>query len=339
MRQDARDFLNTPLEIRGRRIETRLFLAPMSGLGNVAFREVLAGYGGAGLMFMEMCSARAVPQENRHVSTVFRWRDEELPNLVCQVFGAMPAEMREAARRIEAEGFFGVDLNFGCSVSRIVKRGCGAELLRSPEQAVRIVEAVREAVEIPVFVKFRTGWEDRPDPAVRLGRRFAEAGADALTFHPRVAPDRRSRPPRWEYIAAVKQAVSVPVFGNGNVFSFADCEQMLSLTGCDGVSLGRAAVAKPWIFAEWTSGRSFAPDVHAEMLNRYIDCLEAHYPPSVAMRRFRKSAVYMAAFFRFGHALQKRLRNAPDFSGIRQVVREFFKSKPELSERPNMNLF
>ncbi|MFO7839499.1 MAG: tRNA-dihydrouridine synthase family protein [Desulfosalsimonadaceae bacterium] len=339
MQQATRDFINTHLTIGGRRVEKRLVLAPMSGLGHVAFREVLAAYGGCGLMFTGMCSAKSIPQENPRVSRVFCWREQELPRLVCQLFGSEAEAMAVAARRIEAEGFFGVDLNFGCSVARICKRNSGAALLKSPGRAVHIVEAVRRAVSFPVFVKFRTGWEDRPEPAVSLARRFEAAGADALTFHPRVAPDRRARPPRWEYIAAVREAVSVPVFGNGNVFSAADCEQMLVDTGCDGVALGRAAVAKPWIFAEWTSGGRFGRQAFAEMMEHFIDRLQAHYEPNTALRSFRKASVYMAAFFRFGHAFHKRLQNAAGFAEIRDVMREFTAGSPEMAARPNMNLF
>lgn len=339
MKTETREFLNTPLDIGGRRIEKRLLLAPMSGLGNVAFRELLTKYGGPGLMFMEMCSAKTIPRENRHVSPVFRWRDAELPRLVCQIFGSEPEDMAAAARRIEAEGFFGVDLNFGCSVARICKRNCGAALLKSPDRAVRIVEAVRRAVSLPVFVKFRTGWEDRPEPAVQLARHFEAAGADALTFHPRVAPDRRARPPRWAYIGRVKSAVSIPVFGNGNVFSGRDCESMISQTGCDGVAVGRIAVAKPWIFSEWTSGEQFRAAAYAGMFNRLIDLLEAHYDHTRAIRRFRKTAVYMVAFFRYGHAFNKRLRNAENFEEIRMKIAEFCQKPPELFEGPNLNFF
>lgn len=339
MQQATRDFINRHLVIGGRRVENRLALAPMSGLGHVAFREVLEAYGGCGLMFTGMCSARSIPQENPRVSRVFSWREQELSRLVCQVFGSEAGEMAAAARRIEAEGFFGVDLNFGCSVARICKRNSGAALLKTPARAVHIVEAVRRTVSFPVFVKFRTGWEDQPEPAVSLARQFEAAGADALTFHPRVAPDRRARPPRWKYIAAVKQAVSVPVFGNGNVFSAADCERMLADTGCDGVALGRAAVAKPWIFAEWTSARSFGREAFAEMMELFCDRLQAHCEPDTALRRFRKASVYMAAFFRFGHAFHKRLVNAGDFGEIRSIVRDFAAGAPEMAAQPNMNLF
>ena len=339
MDPNIRDFLNTPLTIRDRLIENRLMLAPMSGLGNVAFRELLSEYGAPGLIFMEMCSARSIPQENRHVSPVFRWRDAELPRLVCQIFGDSPEDMAAAAKRIEKEGFFGVDLNFGCSVARICKRNCGAALLKSPDQAVSIVQAVREAVDFPVFVKFRTGWTDAPAPAVALARRFEAAGADALTFHPRVAPDRRARPPKWAYIADVKSAVSIPVFGNGNVFSAADGEAMLLKTACDGLALGRGAVARPWVFAEMLHGRSFGPDAYGRMLNRLIDLLAAHYDEIRALRRFRKTAVYVSAYFRYGHAFNKRLRQAGDLIELRMRVNEFLQTPPELSGQPNLNFF
>ncbi|MCP4576734.1 MAG: tRNA-dihydrouridine synthase family protein, partial [Deltaproteobacteria bacterium] len=239
--------LKQPLSIDNRNIRTRLFLAPMAGIGHIAFREVVSGYGGYGLLFSEMCSAKALPHENSKVSPVFRWREEELSYLVCQIFGSDPRIMAKAAQRVEKEGFFGVDINFGCSVAAICKKNCGAALLKTPDLAVSIVAAVCRAVSIPVFVKFRTGWRDEPGPAVDMARRFEDAGVHALTFHPRVAPDRRSRPPKWGYIGKIKQAVSIPVVGNGNVFDTGACLEMLETTGCDGVAIGRMAIARPWI--------------------------------------------------------------------------------------------
>ena len=212
------DLLNRPLAIGARTIPGRLVLAPMTDLGHVAFRQLLAEFGGYGLLWSEMCGARRLPMENSRYSRCFRWREAERTHLVFQIVGSQGPRMADAARRIEAEGFFGVDLNFGCSVRAICKQGSGAQLLKTPERAGDIVAAVRRAVACPVLVKFRTGWQDDPAPAVAMARRFEAAGADALTFHPRVAPDRRTRPPRWAYIAAVKQAVRIPVFGNGNVF-------------------------------------------------------------------------------------------------------------------------
>ncbi len=339
MKETTRQFINTPLAIGNREIPTRLILAPMSGLTHVAFRELVDRYGGCGLLATEMCSAKALPVENRHVSNVFKWRDAELPRLCCQIFGSDPETMVPAARRVEAEGFFGVDLNFGCSVAPICKKNCGAALLKTPDLAVSIVREIRRAVSIPVTVKFRTGWEDRIGPAVDLARRFEDAGADALTFHPRVAPDRRSRPPKREYIHHIKQAVSIPVFGNGEVFTMDDCEKMLEITGCDGISLGRIAVAKPWVFAHWSGKLEPDLNTHRESLLQMMDLLSDHFAPPTDIRKFKKLALYPAALFQFGHAFFNRMFRAADFVEIAHEINMFFNASPEPLARPNLNLF
>ncbi|MFO7708142.1 MAG: tRNA-dihydrouridine synthase family protein [Desulfobacterales bacterium] len=339
MEFDLAGFVNRPLRIGGRTIAKRLVLAPMTYLGHVAFRELLEGFGGFGLLFSEMCSARTIPTENRHVSAFFKWRDAELPFLACQIMGAEPGRMAEAARRIADEGFFGVDVNFGCATGAICRRSCGAALLKEPETAGAIVARIRRAVSIPVMVKFRTGWEDRPDTAVALAQRFEAAGADALTFHPRVAPDRRARPPRWEYIGWVKQAVSIPVFGNGDVFDADDCRRMIRMTGCDGVALGRIAVARPWVFAEWADGLDPGPERFHATLRRLLDLLPRHFDAPAALRRFRRFTLYFAANFRFGHTLHRRIQGAKSLAQMAGVVDDFFSVPPELNSAPNMNFF
>jgi nifR3 family TIM-barrel protein len=339
MLTDIGKHLSQPLPLGNRTLANRLVLAPMTFLGHVAFRELLAGFGGYGLMVSEMCSAKAIPRENRRVSPYFRWRDAEAKYLSFQLLGRDPAIMAEAARRIEAEGLFGVDINFGCSATLICRQNSGAALLKEPVHAARIVAAVRKAVKCPVTVKFRTGWRDDPEIAVDLAQRFEQAGADGLIFHPRVAPDRRARPPRWEQIARVKAAVSVPVFGNGDLFTLEDCQRMVAMTGCDGVALGRIAVARPWIFAQWSQGFCPAPDIYPHTVLRLAELLYKHYDPSRALPRFRRFAGYFSANFRFGHSLHTRLRNAKDLAQIRSAVREFFRSPPELVNRPNMNFF
>lgn len=339
MHRNIRQFLTAPLAVGNREIPTRLILAPMAGLTHVAFRELVDEYGGCGLLVTEMCSAKALPNENRRVSNVFRWRDAELPRLVCQIFGDSPAVMVPAARRVEAEGFFGVDINFGCSVAAICKKNCGAAVLKTPDIAVAVVRDIRRAVSIPVTVKFRTGWEDRPEAAISLARRFEDAGADALTFHPRVAPDRRSRPPKWEYIRRVKEAVRIPVFGNGEVFTLADVEKMLETTGCDGVSLGRVAAAKPYVFAHWTGRLAPGPDIYRACLKRLLSLVSTHFPPPTDLRKFKKLALYQAALFPFGHAFFTRMGKAADAQEMTAVIDAFFDASPEPLARPNLNLF
>jgi len=333
------EYLRQPLKIGDKSINKRLVLAPMSFLGHIAFRELVSGYGGYGLLFSEMCSARAIPHENRSVSPYFRWRDEERSRLICQIFGDNPRVMAEAARRVENEGLFGVDINLGCSNARICRRNCGAALLKDPDLATAIVATVRAAISCPLTVKFRTGWKDDPKIAVQLARRFEDAGADALTFHPRVAPDRRSRPARWAYIGLVKQVVAIPVFGNGDVFDRNDCLRMIQETGCDGVALGRMAIARPWIFAEFLDDLQTSPKLFLDAAIQLIKLLEIHFDPIRAIKRFKRFSFYFCANFRFGHALYTRIINAAALKEIETILRRFFELSPEIAKRPNMNLF
>ena len=333
------EYLRQPLKVGDKPIDSRLVLAPMSFLGHIAFRELVARYGGYGLLFSEMCSAKAIPNENRFVSPYFRWRDEERSRLVCQIFGDDPRIMAAAAGRIEDEGLFGVDINLGCSNTTICRRNCGAALLKNPDLATAIVASVRKAINCPLTVKFRTGLKDDPNLAVQFAKRFEDAGADALTFHPRVAPDRRSRPPKWAYIGLVKRAVSIPVFGNGDIFDRNDCMRMIEETGCDGIALGRMAVARPWIFAEFLDNLQISSEIFPEAAIQLVKLLEIHYDPVRAIKRFRRFAFYFCANFRFGHALYTRILNAADMTQIEAIIRRFFEKPPDIQSRPNMNFF
>jgi nifR3 family TIM-barrel protein len=310
----------------------------MTYLGHVAFRQLLEELGGCGLMFSEMCSAARIPHENRTNSSCFRWRDEEAPRLTIQIVGSDPARMVTAARRIQDEGLFGVDINLGCAVKEICRFGQGAALLKNPDSAVEMVAQVRRAVSCPVTVKFRTGWQDDPRIPVALAKRLEAAGADALTFHPRMAPDLRTRPPRWEYIGLVKQAVSIPVFGNGDVFGAQDCLRMLQTTGCDGVALGRIAIARPWLFAQWVDRVEPAADIAEWTAKRLLHLCRSHFEETPALRRYKRYATYLAANFAFGNAIYNRIRNAHDFSAVLAAVDDFFRAFPAPMQRPNLNL-
>jgi tRNA-dihydrouridine synthase B len=331
-------FLNRPIQVGRCVISKRLFLAPLSKLGNVAFRELVSRFGGFGLLFSEMTGSRSVASGGGPAYSGFMWRKEELPYLVCQLYGDEPAVMARAAARVAAEGFMGVDVNFGCSVASVCKHNCGAALLRDPVRAGKIVSAMRKAVSVPLFVKFRTGWKDDVAAAVDMARRFADEGADALTFHPRVAPDRRTRQPKWAYIGKVKSAVSVPVFGNGNVFDINDCERMVSETGCDGVAIGRLAVARPWTFAQWTDG--FLPDagVYRLCALNLIDLLIEHFDDRTAIGRYYKFAAYFAANFKFGHTFFSLVHKAKTIDALKAAVSKFFETPPEIAARPNITM-
>jgi len=211
--------------------------------------------------------------------------------------------------------------------------------LKNPDLAAAIVAEVRKAVSIPLTVKFRTGWQDDSGIAVDLATRFEDAGADALIFHPRVAPDRRSRPPKWAYIGRVKQAVNIPVFGNGDVFDHDDCRRMIIETGCDGVAIGRMAVARPWIFAELTENLQPDPEMFADAAIQLARLLENHYDPVAAIKRFKRFAFYFSANFRFGHTLYSRILKAGNMKEVVTILKRFFEQAPDVAARPNMNYF
>ena len=337
MNTELSTVINRPLSIGNRTISKRLFLAPMTLLGNVAFRELLSIYGGYGLLFSEMSSARTIPNENRHVSAYFRWRDEEKKALVWQLLGSNPKEMAIAARRIEREGFLGIDINLGCSVANICRKFGGAALLKNPDKAIRIVTAVRKVVSIPLFVKFRTGWTDTPHHAVDLARRLEDSGVDALTFHPRVAPDIRTRPPKWEYIGRIKEVVSIPVIGNGNVFEPEDCLKMFKTTGCDAVAVGRMAITRPWLFAQWTLNFEPSKEIYKTIALQMSALLSKHFDPASALHRYKKFTQYFAANFRFGHTFYSLIQNVTHMTAIDTAVKYFFTPPPDLCKQPNQN--
>jgi nifR3 family TIM-barrel protein len=337
--EDLAKYLLRPLAIGNRTISNRMVLAPMAGLGHIAFRQLVTQFSGFGLLFTGMCSAKAVPHENPGISHVFSWRPEELDHTVCQIFGAEPETMARAARRIEAEKFFGVDLNFGCSVAAICKKGCGAALLKTPDKAIDIVSAVRKAVSCPVFVKFRTGWQDDHSFPVTMARAFESAGADALTFHPRVAPDRRSRRPRWELIGNVQHAVTIPVFGNGNLFAPEHGIRMIRETGCQGLSIGRMAVAQPWIFAQWTKNFTPEPSIYMKTALDMARLLSAHYEDRFALKMFKKFAPYFCANFKFSNAILKSMIRAENMNELCDNIRHLLDPPPQTLRLPNINLF
>ncbi len=337
--QKLSGFLNRTIQIKTRTISPAIVLAPMAGLGHIATRHLISKYGGFGLLFTGMCSANALPHENRDVSLVFRWRNEELPHLVCQIFGSEPDVMARAAQRIEKEGFFGVDLNFGCSVAAICKKGAGAALLKDPLRCSQIVSTVRQAVDIPLFVKFRTGWEDNRQYAADMARRFEDAGADALTFHPRVAPDRRSRSPKWEVIKDVQDAVDIPVFGNGNLFEAQDGLRMFEQTKCNGLSVGRMAIARPWLFAQWSN--QFQPDdsIFYSAPKSYLELLSEYYNDFFSLKFFKKYLPYYCANFKFGHEILKKMSASKSMEEAGDKLNAVFENLPQVSSRPNLHLF
>jgi tRNA-dihydrouridine synthase B len=224
-------------------------LAPMSGVTDTVFRRFIKHLGGCGLIMTEFTSADGVLRDQRVQGRYLHFYEDEHP-ISAQLFGSSPAVLADAARLVEDLGFDLVDLNLGCPAKKVVKCNGGSALLRDLPLIRQIFEAVRAAVKIPFTVKFRAGWNDDEIVCVELARMAESCGLGAVALHARTREQGYSGNARWEWIASVKQAVKIPVIGNGDIRSPEDACTIVARTGCDAVMIGRMAPANPWIFRQ-----------------------------------------------------------------------------------------
>lgn len=241
--------------------ERRLLLAPMAGVSDEAFRT-LCREQGADLTYTEMVSAKGLSYANektRHLLHLAEGEDQ----VAVQLFGHEPDVMADQARWIEqemGETLAYLDINMGCPARKIVSKGDGSALMKTPDLAAAIVRAVSAAVEHPVTVKFRRGWAEGDETCVEFARRMEDAGAAAVTVHGRYALQLYRGRADWDAIARVKAAVSIPVVGNGDVKSGADAVALVERTGCDAVMIARAAEGNPWVFAQCKAALAGVPE-------------------------------------------------------------------------------
>lgn len=238
------------LQIGPLRIENGLVMAPMAGYTNLPFRLLIKRLG-AGLVMTEMVSAMGLFMGRKKTMEFLRSHPDEKP-LGVQIFGADPKIMAEAAMAATDGGADLIDINMGCPVRKVVKTGAGAALLRDLKKAAAVVSAVRAATLLPLTVKIRTGWTHKEPRACEIARVVEDCGANGLTFHPRFASQGYGVPAQWKWIARVKEAVRIPVIGNGDVFEPSHALALKARTGCDGVMIARGALRNPWIFSQIT---------------------------------------------------------------------------------------
>jgi tRNA-dihydrouridine synthase B len=237
------------LKIGNVRIAPATVLAPMAGVTDTVFRRFIKNLGGCGLIMTEFTSADGVLRDQRVRGRYLHFYEDEHP-VSAQLFGSSPNVLADAARLVEDLGFDLVDLNLGCPAKKVVKCNGGSGLLRDLPLIRQIFEAVRAAVKIPFTVKFRAGWNDDEIVCVELARMAESCGLGAVALHARTREQGYSGNARWEWIASVKQAVKIPVIGNGDIRSPEDACAIVAQTGCDAVMIGRMAPANPWIFRQ-----------------------------------------------------------------------------------------
>jgi tRNA-dihydrouridine synthase B len=283
-----------------------LRLAPMAGVTNAPFRLV-ARECGAGLLTSEEIDARGLLADSAHTRELARYLPEEHP-ITFQLLGGDPEVLAEAARRLEAAGADGIDLNMGCPVPKIVTKGHGAALMRDPLTAALIFRAMRKAVRVPFTIKIRGGWDDRTLNATEIAQIAESEGVQSITVHPRTRSQQFTGNAPWEIIAAVVDTVRIPVIGNGDVRSLADAQAMVAGTGCAGVMIGRGALGAPWIFARTEMTR----EDKSRIIGRHCHLIEADLPPRVAPIQLKKHLAWYTNGLPFAAQARPAIFEAPD---------------------------
>ncbi len=316
-----------PLTIGSLKLTGNLIAAPMAGVTDQAFR-ILCREQGADLVMTEMISAKGIYYHNKNTVELLRTTPEEMPVGV-QLFGSDPDILAREAAEIAELPFALVDLNMGCPVPKIVANGEGSALLQQPELATRIVRAVCGTAGKPVTVKFRKGFQRGDDTAVDFARRMEEAGAAALTVHGRTREQYYSGRADWDVIRRVKEAVSIPVIGNGDLFTPEDGVRMLRETGCDGLMIARGMLGNPWIFARMKSqleGSEMSPPTLPavrEMILRHTRLAIQYKGEACAMRQMRKQIAWYTSGFPYSVKLRQRLGSIVTYAELEKALDEW----------------
>ncbi len=310
-------------------VDPPLVLAPMAGLTDRDFRLLVRRIGGCGLVSMEFVSSEGLTRDNPRSWQLLRFSPEEHP-ISIQIYGADPARMAAAARAVEEHGADACDINMGCPAHRVLQGCAGAALGADLERARRVVCAVRAATTLPLTVKMRLGLRDDCHTYLELGRICVGEGVQALTLHPRTARQQYGGRAEWSHIARLKQALRIPVIGNGDVASPADALRMLRETGCDAVMIGRASLANPWIFLQCSRALAGeAPPVPTMAERR--DLMLWHFR-TVAERDDERTALHKLRLFcgwythglTDGRSLRRRLSSLTSSAAVLEAVESFF---------------
>lgn len=306
-------------------IPNRFVLAPMAGVTDLAFRR-LCKEQGAGLLCMEMISAKAISYKNKNTRALMEIDPVEHP-ISMQLFGSEPELMTEVAKEIEEEPFDILDINMGCPVPKVVNNGEGSALLKTPDLIEEIVRKVSSAIKKPVTVKVRIGFENEPIDIVEIAKRIEDAGAAALAVHGRTRQQYYSGTADWDTIRRVKEAITIPVVGNGDVDSPLKAEALIKQTGCDAVMIGRAVRGNPWLFRELNHyfqtgellGRPSAEEI-CEMVLRHARKQIELKGEFVGIREMRKHVAWYTAGMRHSAGLRRESNTIESYEALEQLL-------------------
>ena len=314
-----------PLQIGDVTIDVPIILAPMAGVTDLPFR-LLCKQMGAGLLCMEMVSAKAIHYKNKNTESLMAIDERELP-VSLQLFGSEPELMAEVAHSIEERPFALLDLNMGCPVPKVVNNGEGSALMKDPKLAADIVRAISTAVQKPVTVKIRKGFDDAHVNAVELAKRLENAGAAAIAVHGRTREQYYSGKADWDIIRQVKEAVTIPVIANGDIDSPEAAKRCIEETGADAIMIGRGAQGNPWIFREIRHYLEFGemlPRPDAEeiktVLRRHAQLQMEVKGEYIGMREMRKHAAWYLAGFPHAARLRKQACEMEKLDDLERLI-------------------
>lgn len=317
-------------------IKNRVVLAPMASVSNSAYRTIIKKMG-AGLIVAEMVSDKAVMYKNKKTLDLLYMTDFERP-ISQQIFGSDTKSFVEAAKFIEKEMKPDIiDINMGCPVPKIaIKSQAGSALLKDPDKIKSIVRSVVSEVKTPVTVKIRSGWDSNNINAVEVAKICEEAGASAITIHGRTRKQGYSGHADWNIIKEVKNAVSIPVIGNGDVTTPELAKQMIEFTNCDAVMIGRGALGNPWLIkncVDYLSKGSYEDDItlkeRINMMKYHLDLLIENKPEKVAVLEMRTQGCYYLKGVRNASGLKSKIAKAESKEEFNLLVDEFIKEYEE----------
>ena len=304
-------------------------LAPMAGVTDRDFRLIIRRIGGVGVVTMEFISSKMLMQGDKRVTGLLHYEEEERP-LSIQIYGSDAATMADAARVVEQRGADLCDINMGCPANKVLKGCAGAALMGDLKLAQQIVREARRAISIPLTVKFRLGIDDRRMNFVELGKICQEEGADAVALHPRSAKQMYRGESDWSKIGELKDALDIPVIGNGDIREADDAVRMIRETGCDAVMVGRGATRNPWIFAQiearLSEGRLPEPTLadRRDLVTRHFQTVMDREEPRAALHKMRTFTHWYSHGLAKGQQMRRQIQGQEDPESLLAMVQNHF---------------